>query len=156
MIASLRCCSSILLIVRDAKKTHLGWCLRPLVGCLVVSSHSGTVWHSAALWSALLLRHGCQLPARRCRAQRHGAGTRRHQEQYISGNTALPIKYEGLTLNSALARAVFMLYTPIALQCWKISKFLDKEHGTASALLGTGGCVAFCRTRPAAPRAPTC
>ena len=110
------------------KKTHLvaGWCLRPLVGCLVVSSHSGTVWHSAALWSALLLRHGCQ-HAGGCRAQRHGAGTRRHLEQYISGNTALPIKYEGLTLNSALVRTVFMLYTPITLQCWKISKFWTRS-----------------------------
>ena len=129
------------------KKTHLGWCLRPLVGCLVVSSHSGTVWHSAALWSALLLRHGCQHAGGR-RAQRHGAGTRRHQEQYISGNTALPIKYEGLTLNSALARAVFMLYTLIN-NVWRYQNFgRGSRHGVGARRHG--------RLRRLLPNPPCC
>ena len=82
-----------------------------LSGCVLA------LWHRVALCGSLVgSPPPARMPARRwvpnCRAQRHGAGTRRHQEQYISGNTALFIKFEGLTLNSALVRTVFMFIHP--------------------------------------------
>ena len=115
------------------KNSPCGWMVSPtlswLSGCVLA------LWHLVALCGTLRLSGrlsssgtdaNCQ-HAGGCRAQRHGAGTRRHWEQYISGNTALPIQYEGLTLNSALVRTVFMLYTPITLQCCKISKFRNRS-----------------------------